>query len=42
MFILMTYNFGIIMAVIVGNAFGYYLFGSKREVKEIKDVPQFK
>ena len=26
MFILMTYNFGVIMAVILGNALGYLLF----------------
>lgn len=26
MFILMTYNFGVIMAVILGNAVGYLLF----------------
>ncbi len=27
MFILMTYSFGIIMAVLVGNAVGFFIFG---------------
>ena len=26
MFVLMTYNFGIIMSVILGNAVGYFIF----------------
>ena len=31
MFLLMTYNFGIIMIVLLGNGVGFYLFGFKRD-----------
>ena len=35
MFVLMTYNFGIIMVVIVGNTVGYILFfNDKQKVKK--------
>jgi hypothetical protein len=27
MFLIMTYNFGIIVSIILGNAFGYFIFG---------------
>ena len=34
MFLLMTYNFGVIMSVIFGNAIGYFLFGfSEKKVR---------
>ncbi len=35
MFILMTYNFGIIMALILGNMIGFFLFGLNSKNREM-------
>lgn len=37
MFILMTYNFGIIMMVILGNSVGYFLFGFPEKYVRLGD-----
>ncbi len=31
MFLLMTYNFGIIIIILLGNGVGFYLFGFKKD-----------
>lgn len=35
MFLMMTYNFGIIMAVIIGNAIGFMIFGIDNKLENM-------
>lgn len=36
MFILMTYNLGIILASLFGDTFGFFLFGLREEKKKVE------